>query len=53
MYNGKNLIDKLETGDICNGMIFGVFGKQELSLILNHKSGALVFKTLKKDAKFS
>jgi len=53
MYNGKNLIDKLETGDTCNGMIFGVFGKQELSLILNQKSGALVFKTLKKDAKFS
>ena len=53
MYSSKNLIDKLETGEICNGLIIGVFGKQDSSLIINFKSGALVFKHLNKEAKLS
>ena len=34
-------------------MIFGVFGKQEASLIINFKSGALAFKQLNKEVKLS
>lgn len=37
--------------EVCNGMIFGTFGKVEGSLIINLKSGALILKTLVKDAK--
>lgn len=51
MYNTKALIDKLQTEEVCNGIAFGTFGKQEGSLIVNFKSGGLTFKSLIKDAK--
>ena len=51
MYSTKALIDKLQTEEVCNGIAFGTFGKQEGSLIVNFKSGGLTFKSLIKNAK--
>lgn len=41
MYNGKNLIDKLQTDDLCNGMHYGIFGREEGCLLINIKGGGL------------
>ena len=46
IYNGKNIIDKLQTDDICCGMIFGVFGREEGCLVVTMKGGGLQAKIL-------
>jgi Bardet-Biedl syndrome 1 protein len=51
IYNGKNIIDKLQTDDICCGMIFGVFGREEGCLVVNMKGGGLQAKILQRQAK--
>lgn len=46
MYNGKILIDTLKTDDSCNGILFGVFGREEGCLVVNTKSGAILAKII-------
>jgi len=41
MYNDKHLICKITTDDLVTGMLFGVFGREEGCLVINHKSGGL------------
>ena len=50
MYSGKNLIDKLQLDEICQGCIFGVFGREEGCMIINYKSGGLSAKILQRQA---
>lgn len=51
VYNGKTLLDKLVMNEVLNAIIYGVFGKQDSSLLINTKSGVLAFKHLLPDAK--
>jgi len=46
LYSDKNLITTIECDDSVLGMCFGVFGREEGCLVLNHKSGALQAKIL-------
>ena len=46
MYSGKNLIDTLKTDDQCNGIIYGIFGREEGCLVINTKSGGLMAKMI-------
>ena len=46
LYNEKNLINQISTDDICNGIVFGVFGREEGCLVINHHSGGLQAKIL-------
>ncbi len=48
MFNGKVLIDTLRTDDQCNGIIFGVFGREEGCLVINTKSGAILAKIIQR-----
>ncbi len=51
MYSGKTLVDKLFMNEVLNAIIYGVFGKQDSSLLVNSKSGVLAFKHLYPEAK--
>jgi len=53
MYNGKNLIDTLKTDDQCNGIIYGIFGREEGCLVINTKSGGLQAKIIQRQAKLT
>ena len=46
MYNSKTLIDTLKTDDQCNGILFGVFGREEGCMVINTKSGAILAKII-------
>jgi Bardet-Biedl syndrome 1 protein len=46
MYNGKTLVDILKTDDQCNGILFGIFGREEGCLVVNTKSGGLLAKII-------
>jgi Bardet-Biedl syndrome 1 protein len=53
IYSGKNLIDKLQLDEICQGCIFGVFGREEGCLVINMKGGGLHAKILQRNAKLT
>jgi Bardet-Biedl syndrome 1 protein len=53
MFNGKNLIDKLQTDDVCNGICFGIFGREEGCLLINTKSGGFTAKILQRQARLT
>merc|ERR1719409_2471922 len=48
LYNGKHLITVVKTNDIVTGMKLGTFGREEGSMVLSLKSGALMVKILQR-----
>ncbi|CAJ1352811.1 unnamed protein product [Effrenium voratum] len=50
LYNGKHLIATIETNDVVAGMKLGTFGREEGSMVLSFKSGALMVKILQRNA---
>lgn len=51
LYNKKHLVSTLKSQDVVTAMRFGAYGRQEASLILCYKSGALTIKMLQRQAK--
>ena len=41
------------TDDICNGIAFGIFGREEGCLVINHHSGGMQAKILQRQAKLT
>ena len=41
LFNEKNLINEMMTEDTCNGIIYGVFGREDGCLVINHQSGGM------------
>mmetsp|Transcript_80632 Transcript_80632/g.231512 ORF Transcript_80632/g.231512 Transcript_80632/m.231512 type:complete len:589 (-) Transcript_80632:49-1815(-) len=52
LYNGKHLITTTKTNEIVTGMKLGTFGREEGSMVLSFKSGALMVKILQRNANF-
>mmetsp|Transcript_17326 Transcript_17326/g.47071 ORF Transcript_17326/g.47071 Transcript_17326/m.47071 type:complete len:593 (-) Transcript_17326:94-1872(-) len=50
LYNGKHLICTTKTNDVVTGMKLGTFGREEGSMVLSFKSGALMVKILQRNA---
>merc|ERR1719321_2013031 len=50
LYNGKHLICIVKTHDVVTGMKLGTFGREEGSMVLSFKSGALMVKILQRNA---
>merc|ERR1719335_1244667 len=50
VYNGKHLICTTQTNDVVTGMKLGTFGREEGSMVLSFKSGALMVKILQRNA---
>lgn len=50
LYNGKHLIATVETNDVVSGIKLGTFGREEGSMVLSFKSGALMVKILQRNA---
>jgi len=50
LYNGKHLITTSKTNDIVTGMRIGTFGREEGSMVLSFKSGALNVRILQRNA---
>eukprot|EP00747_Dinoflagellata_sp_TGD_P031850 gnl/TRDRNA2_/TRDRNA2_135582_c0_seq2.p1 gnl/TRDRNA2_/TRDRNA2_135582_c0~~gnl/TRDRNA2_/TRDRNA2_135582_c0_seq2.p1 ORF type:complete len:585 (+),score=116.91 gnl/TRDRNA2_/TRDRNA2_135582_c0_seq2:236-1990(+) len=50
LYNGKHLICTVKTNDVVTGMKLGTFGREEGSMVLSFKSGALMVKILQRNA---
>merc|ERR1719335_1057399 len=50
LYSGKHLICVTKTNDIVTGMKLGTFGREEGSMVLSFKSGALMVKILQRNA---
>ncbi|CAE7590337.1 Bbs1 [Symbiodinium pilosum] len=50
LYNGKHLIATVETNDVVAGVKLGTFGREEGSMVLSFKSGALMVKILQRNA---
>lgn len=50
LYNGKHLICTTKTNDVVTGMRLGTFGREEGSMVLSFKSGALMVKILQRNA---
>lgn len=50
LYNGKHLICVTKTNDVVTGMKLGTFGREEGSMVLSFKSGALMVKILQRNA---
>lgn len=50
LYNGKHLITTTKTNDVVTGMKLGTFGREEGSMVLSFKSGALMVKILQRNA---
>ena len=48
LYNEKNLINTLQTDDICNGVVFGIFGREEGCLVVNSANGGMQAKILQR-----
>lgn len=51
LYNGKHLICITKTNEVVNGMKLGTFGREEGSMVLSFKSGALMVKILQRSAR--
>ena len=41
IYNEKNLINSIQTDDICNGISYGIFGREEGCLVVNQANGGM------------
>jgi len=41
LFNEKNMINEITTEDTCNGIVYGVFGREDGCLIINHQSGGM------------
>eukprot|EP00429_Kryptoperidinium_foliaceum_P108028 CAMPEP_0176306684 /NCGR_PEP_ID=MMETSP0121_2-20121125/63624_1 /TAXON_ID=160619 /ORGANISM="Kryptoperidinium foliaceum, Strain CCMP 1326" /LENGTH=582 /DNA_ID=CAMNT_0017648431 /DNA_START=18 /DNA_END=1764 /DNA_ORIENTATION=+ len=50
LYNGKHLICTTKTNDVVTGLRLGTFGREEGSMVLSFKSGALMVKILQRSA---
>jgi Bardet-Biedl syndrome 1 protein len=50
LYNGKHLITTSKTKDVVTGLKLGTFGREEGSMVLSFKSGALMVKILQRNA---
>jgi len=50
LYNGKQLIAVTKTNDTVTGIKLGTFGREEGSMVLSFKSGALMVKILQRNA---
>merc|ERR1711935_77413 len=50
LYNGKHLISVSKTNDVVAGIKLGTFGREEGSMVLSFKSGALMVKILQRSA---
>jgi len=50
LYNGKHLIVTTKTSDVVTGLRLGTFGREEGSMVLSFKSGALMVKILQRNA---
>lgn len=50
LYNGKHLVTTTETKDVVTGVKLGTFGREEGSMVLSFKSGALTVKILQRSA---
>mmetsp|Transcript_89952 Transcript_89952/g.142135 ORF Transcript_89952/g.142135 Transcript_89952/m.142135 type:complete len:595 (-) Transcript_89952:174-1958(-) len=50
LYNGKHLICITKTNDVVTGIKLGTFGREEGSMVLSFKSGALMVKILQRSA---
>jgi len=50
LYNKKHLIATMKSDDIVTAMRFGPYGREEASLILCYKSGAITIKILQRQA---
>jgi len=46
VYNSKYLLNCIKTDDVVWGMVFGVLGREEGSLVINFKSGGITIKML-------
>ena len=53
MYNDKFLITTIKVNDDVLGMRFGVYGREEGSLVINFKNGGLTVKMLQRQANLS
>mmetsp|Transcript_35731 Transcript_35731/g.35371 ORF Transcript_35731/g.35371 Transcript_35731/m.35371 type:complete len:119 (-) Transcript_35731:412-768(-) len=53
MFNNKFLITTIKTDDVIMGMRFGVFGREEGSLVINFKHGGISVKMLQRQANLS
>lgn len=53
LYNEKNLINEITTEDTCNGIVYGIFGREDGCLIINHQSGGMQAKILARQANLS
>mmetsp|Transcript_23512 Transcript_23512/g.51569 ORF Transcript_23512/g.51569 Transcript_23512/m.51569 type:complete len:590 (+) Transcript_23512:193-1962(+) len=50
VYNGKHLVSITKTNDVVTGMKLGTFGREEGSMVLSFKNGALMVKILQRNA---
>merc|ERR1712151_1103030 len=50
LYNGKHLITTTKTNEVVTGLKLGTFGREEGSMVLSFKSGALMVKILQRNA---
>merc|ERR1712187_579932 len=50
LYNGKHLITTTKTNDVVTGVKLGTFGREEGSMVLSFKRGALMVKILQRNA---
>merc|ERR1719160_122484 len=50
LYNGKHLICTTQTNDVVTGVKLGTFGREEGSMVLSFRSGALMVKILQRSA---
>ena len=50
IYNDKNLVSSIETNVGANGIIFGMYGREEGCLVINSSSGGMMAKIMKRKA---
>ena len=53
LYNEKNLINEVTTEDTCNGLVYGIFGREDGCMVINHQSGGMQAKILQRQANLS
>ena len=53
LYNEKNLVNQVVTDEACNGIIYGVFGREDGCLVINHAGGGMQAKILARQAKLN
>ena len=50
LYNEKNFINELATDETCNGFAFGIFGREDGCMVINHQTGGMQAKILQRQA---